>query len=81
MQTARLFLISSPSQQLSNVLCHVFADLRFHGKIDPRLRISIFLLIKKMGLQLVPNSPNALFLLASAALSLLSLSPISHSAP
>ena len=81
MQTARLFLSSSPSPWLNNVLCHVFAGLRLNGKIGPQLLSSILLLINRMGLRPVPNFRTTLFLFASVALSLPSLSPISHSAP
>jgi hypothetical protein len=81
MQTARLFLIPPPSPWLSNVLCHVFADLRFNGKIGPRSLNSTHLLTKKMGLQTAAQLPYHPFLLASEALPLPSLSPISHSAP
>jgi hypothetical protein len=81
MQTARLFLISPPPRWLRGVLCHVFAGLRFNAKIGPRLLTFILSLINKIGFQPVPNSSTTLCLLASEALPLPSLCPISHSAP
>jgi hypothetical protein len=81
MQTARLFLISSPSRSLSNVPRHVFADLRLTGKMATQSPLTILLLIAKLILRPVPTSLNTLFLLVSADPSLLFLSPISPSAP
>jgi hypothetical protein len=81
MQTARLFLISSPSPSLSNVPNHVYADLRLTGKMATRPLISIALLIAKLLLRPVTIPLSTLSLLASAALSLLSLGPIAPSAP
>jgi hypothetical protein len=81
MQTARLFLISSPSLSLSNVPCHGFANLRLTGKMATQSPLTILLLIAKLVLRPVPTSLSTLFLLVSAAPSLLFLSPVSHSAP
>jgi hypothetical protein len=81
MQTARLFLISPPPRSLRDVSRHVFADLRLAGKMAPRPLISSLLLIAKPLLRPAIISLSTLSLLASAALSLLSLGPISLSAP
>ena len=48
MQTARLFLISSPPRWLSSVLRHVFADLRLDAKMATQSLISCLLVIAKL---------------------------------
>jgi hypothetical protein len=81
MQTARLFLISSPSLSLSNVPSHVYADLRLTGKMATRPLFSGLLQIAKLVLRPVPASLSTLSLLPSAVPRLLFLSSISPSAP
>jgi hypothetical protein len=81
MQTARLFLISSPPLSLSNVFRHVFADLRLNAKMATQSPISCLLVIAKLVPRPVITSLNTLFLFASEAPSLLFLKPISPSAP
>jgi len=81
MQTARFFLISPPPRWLRGVLCHVFAGLRFNGKIGTGRLTPILSRINKIGFQPMPNPSTTLCLLASDALPMFSLGPISHSAP
>jgi hypothetical protein len=81
MQTARLFLTSSPPLSLSNVFRHVFADLRLNAKMATQSLISCLLVIAKLVPRPVIASLNTLFLPASEAPSLLFLRPISPSAP
>jgi hypothetical protein len=81
MQTARLFLISSPPRWLRGVPRRVFADLRLTGKMLARSMISFLLLIDKLLPGPVPTSLSTLFQFAPAVPLLLSRSPTSTSAP
>jgi hypothetical protein len=80
-QTVRLFLIQPPPPSLSNVRCHVFADLRLTWKIATRSPISTHIQTAKLALLRVTIWLSTVSQMAMPHSSSPSLCRVSHSAP